>query len=223
MTDAAPDRLSRLDTCVLSDALDVHGIDGVLAGPSPVAGARPFVGRALTVDLAPATPAGGGGRHLGTAAVDAAGPDHVIVVAHHGETAVAGWGGVLSQGAARRGVAAVVVDGAVRDADEIRELGLAVYATAVTPRSARGRVVERAWNRPVALGSVTVAPGDYLRGDGSGIVVIPAARLDQVLATAEDLHARERDMTAAVRAGAPLGQVMGAAYERALDPEGSPA
>ncbi|MFI0404365.1 RraA family protein [Actinomadura sp. 3N508] len=216
MTDHHVGRLSRLDTCLLSDALAAEAIPGTLSGLVPVAAGRSFAGRASTVDLGPAGPATAGARHLGTAALDAAVPGTVIVVAHHGVAGVAGWGGILSRGAVRAGVAGIVVDGAVRDVDEIRELGLAVHAAAVTPRSARGTVVERGWNRPVDVQGVTVTPGDLVRADGSGVVVVPASMAGRVLDTAERLAEREAAMAAAVQDGIAMSQVMGAAYERAI-------
>lgn len=215
MTDRQLSRLSALDTCVLSDALTAEGLPGTLSGLGPVAGNRSFAGRAVTVDLGPAT-AAVTSRHLCTAAIDSAGPGAVIVVAHHGVTEAAGWGGVLSQGAVRAGVEGVVVDGAVRDVDETRELKLSVHAAAVTPRSARGVVVEHGWGCEVDVQGITVAPEDLVRADGSGVVIVPAAKADQILAVAERLAEKERAMAAAVRAGISMSEVMGADYEQAL-------
>ncbi|TDD38175.1 RraA family protein [Actinomadura sp. KC06] len=222
MTDHDVGRLSRLDTCLLSDALAAESVPGVPSGLVPVIAGRSFAGRAVTVDLGPAGSADPAGsataavRHLGTAALDAAAPGTVIVVAHHGMTSVAGWGGILSRGAVRAGVAGIVVDGAVRDVDEIHELGLAVHAAAVTPRSARGTVVERGWNCEIDVQGVTVAPGDLVRADGSGVVIVPASVAGRVLDTAERLAEKEAAMAAAVQDGVAMSQVMGAAYEGAI-------
>src|SRR5206468_3484334 len=144
----------------------------------------PITGRAITVELGvpgPSPPP----RHLGAAAVDAASPGDVIVIAAGGRTDAAGWGGVLSLAAAVRGVRGVIVDGACRDVDEIRDLGLPVYARAAVARTARGRLAEVAWDVPVSIGGATVAPGDHVLADGSGLVVIPAARKADVLAAAQ--------------------------------------
>lgn len=210
------DRLRRLDTCAVSDALDRHRLLGALAGLrplGPLTSARPVVGRVVPVLLGPpgegATPT----RHLGTAAVDASGPDEVIVVAHGGRTDCAGWGGLLSRAAARRGVAGVVVDGAARDVTEADEAGLALYGLAATPVSARGRVIELAWGRPVTVAGVRVAPGDLLLADANGVVVVPAAQAERVLATAETIAATEAAMAEAIAAGTPVSEVMGTSYE----------
>ncbi|WP_329406744.1 demethylmenaquinone methyltransferase [Nocardia vinacea] len=208
-------RLRALDTCAVSDALDRHGLTGVVDGLRPLAAQRPLAGRAVTVLLGP--PSGQSAaptkRHLGTAAVESAGPGDVIAVAHQGRTDCAGWGGLLSRAAAGRGVEGVVVDGAARDLAEAAEAGLPVMARAATPVTARGRTTEHSWGQPVELGGVTVAPGDLVLGDSGGVVVIPAAHADEVLATAERIAATEAAMATAIEAGTPVSEVMGKTYE----------
>jgi 4-hydroxy-4-methyl-2-oxoglutarate aldolase len=215
---AADDRVPRLralDTCAVSDALDALGLDGALLGLHSVTGRHRLAGRAVTIDLVEAGQVESP-RHLGTAAIDASGPGDVLVVAHHGRTNVSGWGGVLSNGARRAGLEGVVVDGAVRDVDEATDLGLPVFALTGVPVTARGRVVERAWNVDVELAGVPVSPGDYVLADGSGVVVVPAAEIEAVLAKAEAVAAKERAMVAKVREGLPMVDVMGADYENLL-------
>ena len=209
-------RMTALDSCALSDALDTLGISGVALGLHAVASDRPIAGEVITVDLAEAGD-GAASRHLCTAAVDAAGAGTVIVVAHHGRTHAAGWGGVLSAGAVMRKVEGVVVDGAVRDLDEARQFGLALYAATSVPVTARGRIVERAWNVPVEISGITVLPGDYVCADGSGIVFIPRDRIEEVLVIAERIAAKESEMLRRVRGGEALSEVMGGAYETMLD------
>ncbi|MFG2024855.1 MULTISPECIES: RraA family protein [Streptomyces] len=216
--DKALARLARLDACAVSDALDKLGLPGAALGLAALAAPRRITGRAVTIDLVEAGPGVvASGRHLGTAAVDASGPGDVIVVAHYGRTHAAGWGGVLSAGAKRNAVAGVVVHGACRDVDEARELDLPVYATAGVPVTARGRVLERAWNVPVDIAGVPVAPGDLVIADASGVVFVPAAHTEQVLSTAEAIAAKERAMVERVRAGHPMADVMSADYENMLD------
>jgi 4-hydroxy-4-methyl-2-oxoglutarate aldolase len=154
-------------------------------------------------------------RHLCTAAVDAAGPGKVIVISH-GRTDVAGWGGILSMGAARNAVEGVVIDGACRDVDESRTFGLTVYAKAAVPVTARGRIQELDWNVPVAFGSVKVTPGDLVLADASGVVFVPLVRAEEIIALAEQIAAREKLMMAEVARGKPMSEVMGANYENML-------
>jgi regulator of RNase E activity RraA len=208
-------RLRDLDACAVSDALDALGLTGAALGLHAVTGRRRLVGRAVTVDLVEAGEVASP-RHLGTAAIDASGPGDVIVVAHQGRRHVSGWGGVLSAGARQAGIEGVVVDGAVRDVDEATHLGLPVFAATGVPVTARGRVAERAWNVDVEVAGVPVSPGDYVVADGSGVVFVPAAGIDAVLAKAEAVAARERAMIAKVREGRPMVEVMGADYGNLL-------
>lgn len=226
MPDELIKRLRHLDTCAVSDALDRLGIaSGVVLGVRPLSVRRRIAGRAVTVQLELLTPQlqadlaarGERPRHLCTAAVDASGPDDVIVVANGGRLNVAGWGGTLSLGAQVRGIEGVVVDGACRDADEAIDLDFAVYASAAVPLTARGRIVEVGWNTPVRFGEVTVAPGDLVLADSSGVVFFGAQRAAEIVATAEEIAARERAMADAVRANRPMSEVMGASYERLLE------
>ena len=156
------------------------------------------------------------GRHLGTAAIAAARPGDVIVVAAGGRTDAAGWGGILSLAAVTRQVGGVIVDGACRDVDESTELGLPVYARAATPRTARGRQAELAWDVPVLMAGISVDPGDLVIADGSGVVFLPAGRAAEIITAAERIAARETAMAMRIRAGEPSAQVMSADYENLL-------
>jgi regulator of RNase E activity RraA len=208
-------RLRALDACAVSDALDSLALPGAALGIHAVSGRHRLAGRAVTIDLVEAGEAASP-RHLGTAAIDASGPGDVIVVAHRGRPNVSGWGGVLSTGATEAGVEGVIVDGAVRDVDEAIDLGLPVFASARVPVTARGRVVERAWNVRVEVAGVVVQPGDFVIGDSSGVVFVPAAAIDEVLDKAEAIAAKERAMVSRVRSGIPMVDVMGADYENLL-------
>jgi 4-hydroxy-4-methyl-2-oxoglutarate aldolase len=223
VTDEQITRLAGLDTCAVSDALDALGLSGVALGLHALTGTTRIAGRVLTVDLrrSDAVPTTRASRHLGTAAVEAAAPGEIIVVSAGGRTDAAGWGGVLALAAVSRGVAGVVIDGACRDVDEARDLGLPVYARAGVPRTARGRLREVAWNEPVEMAGVTVRPGDAVIADGSGVVFVPAGHIAAVLARAEEIAAKEAAMAARVRAGEPISRVMSGDYENMLRTEGT--
>jgi regulator of RNase E activity RraA len=148
--------------------------------------------------------------------VDASGPGNIIVIAHGGRTDVAGWGGILSRGARRNGVEGVVIDGACRDVDESREFDLPVYGKVGVPITARGRILEIDWNVPVNFAGIAVAPGDLVLADASGVVFVPIARAEEVIAAAERIVAKERLMAAAVDRGRRMAEVMGADYESML-------
>lgn len=209
-------RLKKLDTCSVSDALDQLGLRGAVIGLQAVSGARRIVGRAVTVRLGAAN-GEAQKRHLCTAAVDASGPGDVIVVANEGRVDVAGWGGILSLGASTRKIEGVIIDGACRDADQSAALSLPIYARAVVPITARGRVLEKSWNEPVEIAGVTTSPGDLVIADRSGVAFIPIAHAEAIADAAEAIAAKEQAMAVQVRAGKPLVEVMNHSYEQAAN------
>jgi regulator of RNase E activity RraA len=217
MSDPLVRRLCDLDACAVSDALDSVSVHGVIVGLHGLSVARKVAGRAVTVRLVLVADAPVTSRHLGTSAVELSGPDEVIVVDHDGRTDVAGWGGILSLAASVRGVAGVVVDGAVRDVDEACQLGFPIYARAAVAVTARGRVAEAATNEPVQLCGVTIRAGDYVVADRSGVVAIPAEVAGEIIAAAECIAGREAHMAGDIRAGRPVSEVMGADYESMLN------
>ena len=213
------ERLRKLDACAVSDALDKLGLDGVVNGLPPRSSTRRIAGRVVTLRLVAASlaaPASTRPRHLGTAAVETAGPDDVIVVEQRSGIEAGCWGGILSLAARLRGIAGVVADGLVRDIDEARQYDLPVFCRGLTARTARGRVAETGTNVPVVIRDHAVQPGDYVIADHSGVVFIAAAAIGRVLPVAEQIAALEAAMAKALQAGRPVTQVMGANYENML-------
>lgn len=209
-------RLRRIDTCVLSDALDRLGINGVAFQLKCLTGGAKVAGRVITVTLGPAdgsTPT----RHLCTGAVEMGGVGDVIVVEHHATARAAGWGGILSFAAKARGIEGVVVDGMARDIDEAVAFDFPVFAAGAVPATARGRVMEVDFQQPVVIQGVRVRQGDWVLADRSGVVFVPQARLEEVLALAESLFERERQMIDRLKAGEQVGAVMDHRYESMIN------
>ncbi|MCZ8018658.1 RraA family protein [Novosphingobium sp.] len=208
-------RLLALDTPSVSDALDKLGLSGAVTGIQSLTLPARVAGRVRTVKLGapiPDLPK----VHLGAGAISASESGDILVVEHRGRLDVSGWGGLLSRASVKRGIAAVVVDGAVRDVDESRDLGLPVFARAAVPVTARGRVAEHAFEQPITFAGLVVSPGDWVMADGSGVIFLSAARLEDIVGTAEDIFAREQLMAADIDAGRPITEVMGANYEDML-------
>ena len=210
------ERLKRVDCCAVSDALDKLGLAGAATGIAQLSTSRRIAGRILTVKLGVGEPPPGKPRHVSTTAIEAAQPGDVIVVEQHSGVNAASWGGILTLGAKLRGVAGTIADGPVRDIDESRQLDFPVFGTSVTTFTARGRIVELATGEPITIRGIRVKPGDYVIADGSGVVFIAAENIERVLATAEEIFAREAAMAQALREGKPITEVMGANYENML-------
>jgi len=141
-------------------------------------------------------------------AIDQARPGDVLVIDAGGTPHVTVWGGTSAMACQARGIAGVVTNAAVRDLEELIELGFPVFARCT---SVRGTVKNHpGWTGiPVSVGGVVVRPGDLVRGDMDGVVVIPAERLAEVLAKAEEQRAKEEERDKRVRAGESLAGLLG--------------
>ncbi len=210
------DRLSRLDSCAVSDALDKLGLKGAVTGIHRFSTDRRISGRVVTVKLEKDDGRPAASRHLSTTAVETAKPGDVIVVEQRTGIDAAGWGGNLSIGAKLRAIAGVIVEGPTRDVDEGRLDDFPVFARDHTSRTARGRIVEVGTNVPITVGDIAVSPGDWVVADGSAVVFVAQADIERVLDAAEDIAARESAMVDLLRKGTPIGQVMGKSYETML-------
>jgi 4-hydroxy-4-methyl-2-oxoglutarate aldolase len=166
----------------------------VLRGFEPAWPAARVLGPAFTVQGAP-----GDNLALHHAVAQAA-PGDVIVLAVGGERGRAHCGGILATAAALRGIAGVVLDGAIRDRTELEEVGLPVFHQGVSPLKPgkAGRVELRV---AVELGGVRIEPGDLVAADADGIVVVPGACARDLLAAAALLEVREREQLAQLREG----------------------
>ena len=154
-----------------------------------------FAGAALTAR------AGARDNLAAIAALDLIEPGDVLVIAAQGFTETAVLGDNMARIAKQRGAVAVVTDGAVRDVAEIRSIGLPVFSRAVTPNSAfpsgPGEV-----GLPLALGDIPIDTGDLLVGDADGVVVVPAARINDVTEALGRVAALEADLHAKIESGA---------------------
>jgi len=209
------ERLARMDSCAVSDALDKLSLKGAVTGIQRFSTDRRIAGRVLTVKLDRAE-GRANTRHLCTAAIESADPGDILVIEQRTGLDAASWGGNLSLGAKVRGVAGVIVEGPVRDIDDSRRLDFPVFARNATAKTARGRIVELATNQPIQVGDIIVSPGDYAIADASAVVFIAAAEIQRVIETAEQIMAREEAMAQAIREGQPISQVLGANYEDML-------
>ena len=130
----------------------------------------------------------------------------VVVLDNGGRENATVWGDILTWVAHRRGVAGTVIDGACRDTHLSRELGYPIYSRSYSMRTGKDRVQVEAMNGPVNIGDARVEPGDLLRGDADGVLVIPRAHEDAVLAAAEEIDAVEQQIRAAINDGQTLAE-----------------
>jgi RraA family protein len=193
---ALPDvnrEIKRVDAGVVEQAArfpssilaDVAGRRGALHGRiAPLAPSMRFAGPALTVEVRP------GDNLMIHAALALAQPGDVIVVDGKGDLGAALMGEIMCQQAVALGVAAVVIDGAVRDSEAIRELGFPMYAAGLNPNGPTKNVAGRL-NHPISIGGVSVKPGDLVVGDADGVTVIEREKAAAMLPLAAEKVAAE--------------------------------
>ena len=135
------------------------------------------------------------------AALDRTQPGDVLVLTLPEPEPYALVGELLATQAKVRGAAAVLVDAAVRDVEELEELGLPIWARWISIRGATKDAVGTL-DEPVQVGSATIAPGDAVVLDADGAAVVPAVRVDEVLAASRERAERELVKRAKLEAGA---------------------
>ena len=158
-------------------------------------GDRKIVGRAWTATLRPVLK--GDDRtypNYQLQILDEAPAGSVLVYVLEGALEIAGMGNLMATAAHVRGLEGTVIDGAVRDVGEIRGIGHQVFARRVSPATSVGRLVSVSRQTPVRCADVMVHPGDYIVGDLDGVVVVPAAAAEKVVALLKDYDARESKM-----------------------------
>ncbi len=190
--------LAGLDTTLLSDALG--GKATAAAAFTPLSSRERLVGQARTAfcpgSVLPA---------IGT--ITLARPGEVLVIGGGGDS-FASLGGIMARDAVRQRLAGLVIDGLVRDIGELRAMPFPIFCRGATPHGA-GADPRGAIDGPVNLGGPLVYPGDVIVGDDDGIVVIPLAQVDEVVAKAIAKRDAEASWIADIEAGKSLAEVHG--------------
>ena len=134
------------------------------------------------------------------AAIGLAQAGDILVIDGRGHTETAVWGGIMTRAAMERGIGGVVLDGAVRDAAEIRALGFPTFAAGVCP-AGPGKGFGGIIDGPIACAGCPVKPGDIVIGDDDGVAVIPLERQAEILAAALAKIEQEKQTNADTRSG----------------------
>jgi regulator of RNase E activity RraA len=191
----------QVGTSTWSDILDEIGVRGVIGGLARRGGEGRFAAFAVTAK-AQAGSLGGFKREEFAVGrmIDAAGPGQVLVI-DVGGADVSTFGGLASLAAKIKGVDAVVIDGACRDVEEIRETGLWLASRHVTPTTGKKRIKVESIGEPISVGGASVAPGDLLVGDDTGIVVIPRQHQRAALELSRRMVSMDQAIERAIRSG----------------------
>ncbi len=206
------DELKKYSTSLLSDALERAQLKGGIGGLNSFGQPTPAAGRIVTIQLGPASNRRSA-VHLGATAIQSAQPGSILIIDNGADTWAACWGGLLTLAAKQKGVSGLLVNGLVRDLEEIRDYGMPLLALGTTPLTARGRYIEIGTNIPVTISGVTIHPGDFAVLDQSGAVIIPQTRIRDVLSQAAKLRRFEEEFERALAAGEDPVAVLDSRYE----------
>lgn len=185
-------RAAKFQPAILAD---VAGRRGALHGR--IKALRPdmkLAGPAFTVEVRP------GDNLMIHAALALAQPGDVLVIDGKGDQTSALMGAIMMNAARQRGLAGVVMDGAVRDSLEIEELGFPVFSVGTNPNGPTKEVGGRL-GHPVSVGGVTIKPGDYICGDADGLVAVEREKIEALLPLAAHKEEAEARRIAQIREG----------------------
>lgn len=197
------DRLNALYTGAVADVLDRMGYRNQIlpARINPVSFDMRAAGTAFTCQFVPAVDQ----NHLDDPArlrmmSDIRQGDVFIGAVTEGPEA-SHWGELMSRGILANGAVGAVVDGGLRDTDEVIKLGFPVFYSYRHAGNADGRWDIASWAKPVSVGGVSVMPGDYVLADIDGVVIVPQGVIDEVLDQAEGIRTNESSLRDELEAG----------------------
>ncbi len=185
-------RLSRYPVAIIGDGMGRRGV--MDAAIKPLSPNWKLCGPAVTVEVRP------GDNLMMHVALAVVQPGDVLVVNAHGNLSCGLWGGIMHAIAAKRGLAGLVIDGAVRDSLELVASGIPVFARGINPcggdKEGPGQV-----NFPIACGGVPILPGDAIVGDADGVIVVPAERASDAVAASQQRIDAEKAWLERIAAG----------------------
>jgi len=164
------------------------------AGMSPLAPGMKICGQARTVT---GMVGDNGAAHAAIGLVE---PGDILVVDARGHTETAVWGGIMTRAAMQQKLGGIVLDGAVRDASEIRELGFPTFAVGICPAGPSkgfGGIIDG----PISCAGCPVRPGDLVLGDDDGVAIVPLERQAEVLAASLEKIKQEIATNADTKSG----------------------
>ena len=189
-----------LDKVSSPNVADAMHKKGAMKDLRPLRTGYHMVGKAVTVRTSD------GDWAKAVEAIDAAGKGDVLVMdAAKGYTAV--WGELASWSAKLKGIEGVVIDGAIRDVDDIAAMDFPAFSRHIAPNAGEPKGFGEIGTE-IVCGGVEVSPGDWIIGDDSGVVVIPKERATEIANRALDVKERENRLREEIKRGSTLSKVL---------------
>jgi len=197
-------RLSQFSTATIHEALGKWG--NLPSAIKPIHPRMKICGPAYTVKTMPRD------NVLLHRAYAYAQPGDVLVVNCSGFYEAGYWGDLMSLGAHTKGIAGLVIDGCIRDADDIEAMGFPVFSRGLCIRGT-SNVGEGSLQEPILMGDFMVHPGDYIVGDRDGVVVVPKERLEEAIEKATAREAKEENVRTQLRLGKTSLEIYGWTFD----------
>lgn len=194
------ERLHKLDTAEISDALDSYGISGALFGIKAAISGKKCIGKAFTVQYIPYDEKPSEFKNAGNY-IDDVPPGSVIVVDNQGREDCTVWGDILTNYAVQHKIEGTVIHGAARDIKIIRELNYPLFSRNIFMCSGKNRVKKIAHQIDIEISGIKIHPNDIVFGDDNGVVIIPQEYAEKVIDRAENIKSTEEKILDAVKKG----------------------
>ncbi len=203
LTEELKKELLKLPTGNIADNNNSIANQGVMdTAIKPIDTTSKMIGRAFTAQCYP-------GDNLGLhQAIYASKPGDVLILDLHGYNNAGHFGDIMATACKIHGLAGVVIDGSCRDAEDIKELGLPVFARGFNPSGTVKESLAK-MNIPIHCGGIPIQPGDIIFGDCDGVVVIPQEHEDEVFKKALDKFEHEIEIIKALKEGKTTLEIYG--------------
>lgn len=195
--------LSPFSSTEISDALDACGVEGALLHIKPLTQGHKLIGPAYTIQYSPYQKIDGEFKKAADY-IDNIPAHAVIVIDNQARVDCTVWGGILTRAALIKEISGTVVNGAVRDVNQIRDTGYPLFCIGQTMRSGKNRVHKTGEQCPIIINDITIYPGDFIVGDDHGVIKIPAHMIDEVCRKAHAIQRTEKKIIASINNGARL-------------------
>ena len=182
------ERLKKLDTTCVSDAMDRLGVECCLLNIKPIQFGQKICGRAFTVQYVSNDVKNGTVGDF----LDDVQPGQIIVLDNAGREDCTVWGDIMSRTAKKNGIAGTVINGVCRDVAAVLACSYPVFSKGYYMRTGKDRVCAEAVNVPIKISNIPVFPGDIVFGDDNGVIVIPNSIAGDVVQIAEEIDRKEQ-------------------------------
>jgi regulator of RNase E activity RraA len=203
MTTAISERLEACYTGVVHDVMRAMGLSDFVLPPElrPILPELPLAGPAFTIEGKVADGADAHETLLAWTGLLSKAPAGSIWVSQPNDRTVAHMGELSAETLKNKGVRGCVADGFIRDVNFLLAIGFQAWCRGFTPRDIVGTWLPGAPDRPIRIGDVVIAPGDFMVGDRDGLIRIPRDRVEEVIDKAEAAMATESLVRKAILAG----------------------